>query len=50
LIIILEEFRMKIEGMGSAMTNDQLMINLLNNKTIDYELQMVLLEKRIVNK
>jgi hypothetical protein len=41
---------MKIEGMGSAMTNDQLMINLLNNKTIDYELQMVLLEKRIVNK
>ena len=32
------------------MTDDQFMIHLLNNLTSDYELQMVLLEKRIGNK
>jgi hypothetical protein len=36
--------------MGSEMTDDQLLINVLNNLTSDYELQMVLLEKGIGNK
>ena len=49
-ITTLEEFRMKLEDMGSAMTDDQLIIHVLNNLKIDYELQMVLLEKRIGNK
>ena len=49
-ITTLEEFRMKLEDMGSAMTDDQFMIHVLNNLTSDYELQMVLLEKRIGNK
>jgi hypothetical protein len=44
-IIILEEFRMKLEDMGSGMTDDA-----LNSLTNDYELQMVLLEKIIGNK
>jgi hypothetical protein len=41
---------MKLEDMGSSMTDDQFMIHVLNNLTSDYELQMVLMEKRIVNK
>jgi len=41
---------MKLEDMGSAMTDDQYMIHVLKNLTSDYELQMVLLEKRIGNK
>jgi predicted transcriptional regulator len=41
---------MKLQDMGSAMTNDQFMIHVLNNSTSDYELQMILLEKRIGNK
>jgi hypothetical protein len=45
-----EEFRMKLEDMGSAMTDDQFMMHVLNNLTSDYELQIVLLEKRIVRK
>jgi hypothetical protein len=48
--MILEEFRMKLEDMGLAMTDDQFMIHLLNNMPSDYELQMALLEKRIGNK
>jgi hypothetical protein len=40
-IQILGLLRMKLEDMGSAMTEDKIMINLLNNPTIDYELQMV---------
>jgi hypothetical protein len=32
------------------MTDDQLMIHVLNNLTSDYEIQMVLLEKKIGNK
>jgi hypothetical protein len=46
----LEEFRMKLEDMWSAMTDDQFMIHVLNNLTSDYELHMVLLERRIENK
>ena len=41
---------MKLEDMRSAMTDDQFMIHVLNNLTSDYELQMVLLEKRIGSK
>ena len=48
-ITTLEEFGMTLEDMGSAMTDDQFMIHVLNNLTSDYELQMFLLEKRIGN-
>ena len=37
-ITTLEEFRMKLEDMGSAMADDQFMIHVLNNLTSDYEL------------
>jgi hypothetical protein len=46
-ITTLEEFRMKLEDMGSEMTDDQFMIHVLSDLTSDYELQMVLLEKII---
>jgi gag-polypeptide of LTR copia-type/Zinc knuckle len=49
-ITTLEELRMKLEDMGSIMTDDQFLIHVLNNLTTDYELQMVLLEKRIGDK
>jgi hypothetical protein len=45
----LEEFIMNLEDMGSAMTDDQFMIHMLNNLTSDFELQMVHLEKVIGN-
>ena len=36
-ITTLEELRMKLEDMGSIMTDDQFMIHVLNNLTTDYE-------------
>jgi hypothetical protein len=49
-ITTIEEYRMKIEDMASVVTDDQLIIHELDNPTSDYELQMVLLKKRIGNK
>jgi hypothetical protein len=49
-MITLEEFRMKLQEMGSGMTDDQFMIHMLRYLTSDYELKMILLEKRIRNK
>jgi hypothetical protein len=40
---------MKLDDIVSAMTHDQFMIHLVNNLTSKYELQMVILEKRIGN-
>jgi hypothetical protein len=41
---------MNLEKKGSAMIDDQFMIHVVNYLTSDYELQMVLLEKRIGKK
>jgi hypothetical protein len=46
----LEDLRLKLEVMGSFMTDDQFMIQVLNSLTNDYEVQMLLLEKRIESK
>jgi hypothetical protein len=43
----LEELRIKLEDMGLAMIDDQLMIYMLNNLAGDKELQIVLLEKKL---
>jgi hypothetical protein len=37
----LEDLRMKLEVMGLFMTDDQLMIQVLNSLTNDYELQII---------
>jgi hypothetical protein len=46
----LEDLRLKLEVMGSFMTDDQFMVQVLNSLTNDYKLQMLLLEKRIGSK
>jgi hypothetical protein len=42
--------KIKLEVMGSYMTDDQIVTQVLNGLTNDYELQMLLLEKRIGSK
>jgi gag-polypeptide of LTR copia-type len=46
----LEDLRIKLETMGSNMTDDQFIVQVLNSLTSDYELQMLLLEKQIGSK
>ena len=46
----LEDLRVKLEVMGSEMTDEQFLIQALNSLTNDYELQMTLMEKRIGDK
>jgi hypothetical protein len=46
----LEGLRLKLEVMVSFMTDDQFMVQVLNSLTNEYELQMLLLEKRIGSK
>jgi hypothetical protein len=46
----LEDLLLKLEVMGSFMTDDQFMVQVLNSLMNDFELQMLLLEKRIGSK
>jgi hypothetical protein len=46
----LEDLRLKLKVMGLFMTDDQFMVQILNSLTNDYELQMLLLERRIGSK
>jgi gag-polypeptide of LTR copia-type/Zinc knuckle len=46
----LEDLPIKFETMGSNMTVDQFIVQVLNSLTSDYELQMLLLEKQVGNK
>jgi hypothetical protein len=46
----LEDLRFKLEVMGSFMTDDQFMVQVLNNLANDYELRMLQLEKQIGSK
>jgi hypothetical protein len=43
----LEDLRVKLENMGSCITEDQFMIHILNNLTPDYDLQLALMERRV---
>ena len=45
----LEDLRLKLELMGSSMTDNQFMLQVLNILNEDYEIQMLLLKKRIGN-
>jgi gag-polypeptide of LTR copia-type len=49
LIMNLEVLRIKLEMMGSSMKDEQFMVQVLNSLTEEYELQMLLVEKRIGN-
>jgi hypothetical protein len=46
-IIELEDLRVKLENMGSCITDNQFMIQILNNLTSDYDLQLALMERRV---
>jgi hypothetical protein len=46
----LEDLRVKLDAMGSSMTDDQFIIQVLNGLNSENELQMLLLEKQIGNK
>jgi hypothetical protein len=46
----LEDVHIKLETMGSNMTDDQFIVQVLNSLTSDKELQMLLMEKQIGSK
>jgi hypothetical protein len=43
----LQDHRVKLENMGSCITENQFMIHILNNLTSDYDLQLELKERRV---
>jgi hypothetical protein len=43
----LEDLRVRLEAMGSSISENQFMIHILNNLTSDYELQLALMERRV---
>jgi hypothetical protein len=43
----LEDMRMKLDELGSSVTDKMFMIHKLNNMTSDYDLQLAMMEKRI---
>jgi hypothetical protein len=45
----LEDICVKLENMGSCITENQFMIHILNNLTSDYNLQLALMERRVGN-
>jgi gag-polypeptide of LTR copia-type len=45
----LEDLRIKLEVMGSSMTDEQLLIQILTSLMEEYKLHMFVLEKRIVD-
>jgi gag-polypeptide of LTR copia-type len=45
-----EDICVRLDAMGSSIPENQFMIHVLNNLTADYDLQLALLEKRIVDK
>jgi hypothetical protein len=42
-----EDLRVRLEAMGSSISENQFMIHILNNLTSDYELQLALMERRV---
>jgi hypothetical protein len=46
-IIELEDLRVRLKKMGSTISENQFMIHVLNNLGSDYDLQLVLMERRV---
>jgi hypothetical protein len=49
-LIELEDYRMKLEELGSSIIDNQFRIHILSNMTSDYDLQLALMERRINDK
>jgi hypothetical protein len=43
----LEDLCIKLEYMGSCITDNQFLIHVLNNLTSDYDIQIALMERRL---
>jgi hypothetical protein len=43
----LEDLCVKLENMGSCITENKFMTHILNNLTSDYDLQLTLMERRV---
>jgi hypothetical protein len=41
---------MRLEEMGSSISDNQVILHILNNMTDDYDLQFAMMEKRVTNK
>jgi hypothetical protein len=50
LITEFEDFRVRLDDMGSSISENQFMVHVLNNLSTDYNLQLALSEKRIGDK
>jgi len=46
----LEDYRMKLDELGSSISDNQFILHILNNITDDYELQLAMMEKRLNDK
>jgi len=46
-IMYLEGLRMKLKDLGSTMTNEDMIVHILNNLTEDYEAQLSKLEEKL---
>jgi hypothetical protein len=41
---------MRLENLGSNISDNQFILNILNNMTDDYDLQLTMMEKRVTDK
>jgi hypothetical protein len=46
----LEDYRMKLDELGSRISENQFILHILNNMTTNYDLQLAMMEKRINDK
>jgi hypothetical protein len=46
----LEDYRIKLDELGSSIFDNQFILHILNNMTANYDLQLAMMEKRINNK
>jgi hypothetical protein len=46
----LEDYRIKLEELGSRIYDNQFILHILNNMTEDYDLHLALMEKRVMDK
>jgi hypothetical protein len=49
-IIELEDYRLRLEELGSSISDNQFILHVLNNMTDDYDLQLAMMEKRVTDK
>jgi hypothetical protein len=46
----LEDYRMKLDELGSSISDNQFILHILNNMTDDYKLQLAMMEMRLNDK